>query len=45
VDAKHGGGAFANINRPISGATHEQALPVGNIRFSSTLWARQTARK
>ena len=23
------GGAFANINRPISGATHEQALPVG----------------
>ncbi|WP_393969948.1 glutathione-dependent disulfide-bond oxidoreductase [Kluyvera intermedia] len=24
------GGAFANINRPISGATHEQALPVGH---------------
>ncbi|MBO9712601.1 glutathione-dependent disulfide-bond oxidoreductase [Sphingomonas sp.] len=23
------GGAFANINRPVSGATHEQALPVG----------------
>jgi len=23
------GGAFANINRPISGATHEQELPVG----------------
>ena len=23
------GGAFANINRPIAGATHEQALPVG----------------
>ncbi len=23
------GGAFANINRPISGATHEQALPKG----------------
>lgn len=23
------GGKFANINRPISGATHEQALPVG----------------
>lgn len=26
---KSGGGAFANINRPISGATHEKALPVG----------------
>jgi GST-like protein len=27
---KHGhGGAFANINRPIAGATHEKALPVG----------------
>ncbi len=23
------GGHFANINRPVSGATHEQALPVG----------------
>lgn len=23
------GGAFANINRPIAGATHEKALPVG----------------
>ncbi len=23
------GGAFANINRPVSGATHEQELPVG----------------
>lgn len=24
-----GGGAFANINRPVSGATHEKELPVG----------------
>ena len=24
------GGAFASINRPVSGATHEKALPVGN---------------
>jgi GST-like protein len=24
------GGAFANINRPIAGPTHEKALPVGN---------------
>jgi GST-like protein len=23
------GGAFANVNRPVSGATHEKALPVG----------------
>ncbi|NWP89480.1 glutathione-dependent disulfide-bond oxidoreductase, partial [Escherichia coli] len=23
------GGQFANINRPVSGATHEKALPVG----------------
>jgi GST-like protein len=27
------GGAFANINRPISGATHEQALPEGDHPF------------
>jgi len=26
---KPSGGRFANINRPIAGATHEQALPVG----------------
>jgi GST-like protein len=26
---KPSGGAFASINRPISGATHEKALPVG----------------
>ena len=26
---KPSGGAFANINRPVSGATHEKALPVG----------------
>ena len=26
---KDNGGRFANINRPIAGATHEQALPVG----------------
>jgi len=26
---KSAGGAFANINRPVSGATHEKALPVG----------------
>ena len=26
---KDNGGRFANINRPVSGATHEQDLPVG----------------
>lgn len=26
---KSAGGAFANINRPVSGATHDKALPVG----------------
>ena len=26
---KNNGGAFANINRPVSGATHERVLPVG----------------
>ncbi len=26
---KASGGTFANVNRPIAGATHEQALPVG----------------
>jgi len=27
------GGQFANINRPVSGATHDQALPVGKHPF------------
>lgn len=27
------GGKFANINRPIAGATHEKSLPVGAHRF------------
>lgn len=27
------GGKFANINRPVSGATHEKALPVGKHPF------------
>src|SRR5271154_1001516 len=27
--AKENGGQFANINRPVSGATHEKELPVG----------------
>ena len=27
------GGAFANINRPVAGATHEKALPVGKHPF------------
>jgi GST-like protein len=27
---QNNGGAFANINRPVSGATHERVLPVGS---------------
>ena len=27
--ASESGGKFANINRPIAGATHERELPVG----------------
>ena len=30
---KESGGRFANINRPIAGPTHEQALPVGKHPF------------
>ena len=30
---KENGGRFANINRPISGATHEKELPVGKHPF------------
>ncbi|MBK9587960.1 MAG: glutathione-dependent disulfide-bond oxidoreductase [Sphingomonadales bacterium] len=30
---KESGGRFANINRPISGATHEKELPVGKHPF------------
>ena len=38
-DAKSGG-RFANVNRPISGATHDKELPVGNHRFQ--LYSRAT---
>ena len=27
------GGRFANINRPIAGATHEEDLPIGQHPF------------
>ena len=30
---KENGGRFANINRPVAGATHEKALPVGEHPF------------
>lgn len=42
---KNGGGAFANINRPVSGATHEKDLPVGSHPLQLYSWARRTARK
>jgi GST-like protein len=31
--AQDNGGAFASINRPVSGATHDKALPVGEHAF------------
>ena len=31
------GGRFANINRPIAGATHEKELPVGKHQASLSL--------
>src|SRR6201998_1271752 len=33
VGNKDNGGRFANINRPIAGATHEKELPVGRHPF------------
>lgn len=42
---KSGGGAFANINRPVSGPTHDKTLPVGKHPFSSIRWERLTAKK
>lgn len=30
---KENGGAFANINRPVAGATHEKELPIGKHPF------------
>lgn len=30
---KENGGKFANINRPVSGATHDKELPVGRHPF------------
>jgi GST-like protein len=40
---KDSGGRFANINRPIAGATQDKDLPVGSIRCSSIRWRRPTA--
>lgn len=41
---QNNGGAFANINRPVSGATHEKELPVG-ARSSCTHSVRRMDRK
>ena len=43
--SQENGGAWASINRPISGATHDKDLPVGRIRCSFTHWARRTASR
>jgi len=37
------GGRFANINRPIAGATHDQDLPRGKHPLSCIHWVRPTA--
>ena len=34
------GGRFANINRPIAGATHDKDLPVGKHPFQLIRWPR-----
>ena len=34
------GGQFANINRPIAGATHDKELPVGKHPSSCIRWPR-----
>jgi GST-like protein len=39
------GGQFANINRPVAGATHEKALPVGRHPFQLYSLATPNAQK
>lgn len=39
------GGQWASINRPDSGARHEQELPVGELPFSFTQWGLLMVRK
>ena len=33
------GGRFANINRPIAGATHDKELPIGEHPYQLYSWA------
>lgn len=42
---QNSGGAFANINRPVSGATHERVLPVGTHPLHYTHSVHPTARR
>lgn len=42
---KSAGGAFANINRPVSGPTHEKTLRWANIHCNFIRWERRTVRK
>ena len=39
------GGKFANINRPIAGATHAQELPVGKHPLQLYCWPHPTASR
>lgn len=42
---KSAGGAFASINRPVSGPTHEKTLRWANIHCNFIRWERRTVRK
>ena len=42
---KANGGRFANINRPVAGATHELELPRGKHPCNFILWVRPMASK
>ena len=42
---KSAGGAFANINRPVSGPTHEKRCPLANTHCNFIRWERRTVRK
>lgn len=39
------GGKFANINRPIAGATHDKTLPIGKHSFQLYSLATPTGKK
>ena len=42
---RENGGRFANINRPVSGATHEKELPRGKHPLQLYSWEPPTASR